>query len=94
MVETWRHLWLTVKTSWVYCITDIRLSPISLITDIRLSAHLFASPLYNVQSLYISCCSETPLTGGFWFHINTSLGIEPGSLRTGSKWVVHWTSET
>ncbi len=28
-----------------------------------------------------------------WFHISTPLGIELGSLITGSKWVVHWTSE-
>jgi hypothetical protein len=26
--------------------------------------------------------------------ISTPLGIEPGSLMTGSKWVTHWTSET
>jgi hypothetical protein len=40
------------QTSWVYCITDIRLSPISLITDIGLSAHLFVYsctvPLYKL----------------------------------------------
>jgi hypothetical protein len=28
------------------------------------------------------------------FHISTPLGIEPGSLMTGSKWVDHWTSGT
>ncbi len=39
-------------------------------------------------------CSETTLTGESWFHISTPLGIEPRSLMTGSKRVVHWTSET
>ncbi len=40
-------------------------------------------------------CSETTLTGESWFHISTPpLGIEPGSHITGSKRVVHWTSET
>ncbi len=39
-------------------------------------------------------CSETTLTGESWFNISTPLGIEPGSLMTGSKQVVHWTSET
>jgi hypothetical protein len=37
-------------------------------------------------------CSETTLTGEFWFHISTPLGIETGSLMMGSKWVDHWTS--
>ncbi len=39
-------------------------------------------------------CSKTTLTGESQFHISTPLGFEPGSLMTGSKWVVHWTSET
>jgi hypothetical protein len=34
------------------------------------------------------------LTGESWFHISTPLGIEPGSLMTGSKGLTHWTSET
>jgi hypothetical protein len=34
------------------------------------------------------------LTGESWFHIITPLGIEPGSLMTGSKGLTHWTSET
>jgi hypothetical protein len=34
------------------------------------------------------------LTGESWFHIRTPLGIEPGSLMTGSKGLTHWTSET
>jgi hypothetical protein len=38
--------------------------------------------------------SETTLTAESQFHISTPLGIEPGSLMTGSKWVVHWTGET
>jgi hypothetical protein len=33
------------------------------------------------------------LTGKSGFHISTPLGFEPGSLVTGSKRVVHWTSE-
>ncbi len=39
-------------------------------------------------------CSETTLTGKSRFHVSTPLGIEPGSLMTGSKWVDHWTSGT
>jgi hypothetical protein len=39
-------------------------------------------------------CSETKLTGDSRFHIITPWGFEPGSLVTGSKQVVHWTSET
>jgi hypothetical protein len=34
------------------------------------------------------------LTGEYQFHLSTPLGIEPGSLMTGSKLVVHKTSET
>ncbi len=34
------------------------------------------------------------LTGESRFHISTPLGIEPGSLMTGSKRVDHWTSGT
>jgi hypothetical protein len=40
------------------------------------------------------CCIETTLTGESRFHMSTPLGIEPGSLVTGSEQVVHWTSET
>ncbi len=36
-------------------------------------------------------CSETTLTGVSRFHISTPVGIEPGSLMTGSKWVDHRT---
>jgi hypothetical protein len=39
-------------------------------------------------------CSETTLTGESRFHISFPQGIEPGSLMTGSKLVVHCTSET
>jgi hypothetical protein len=34
------------------------------------------------------------LPGDSQFHISTPLGIEPGSLMMGSKWVDHWTSRT
>jgi hypothetical protein len=34
------------------------------------------------------------LTGESRFYISTPLRIEPRPLKTGSKWVVHWTSET
>ncbi len=34
------------------------------------------------------------LTGKSQFHISTPLGIEPGSIMTGSKQVDHWTSRT
>jgi hypothetical protein len=39
-------------------------------------------------------CSKTTLTGESRFHISIPLGIEPGSLMMGSKWVVDKTSET
>jgi hypothetical protein len=39
-------------------------------------------------------CSETTLTGEPRFHISTPLGIELGSLMSGSKRVDHWTSGT
>jgi hypothetical protein len=34
------------------------------------------------------------LTGESRFHRRPARGFEPGSRVTGSKWVVHWTSET
>jgi hypothetical protein len=49
---------------------------------------------HNDQSHWGHQCSETTLTGESWFHMSTPLGIEPESLVTGGKWVVHWTSET
>jgi hypothetical protein len=49
---------------------------------------------HNDQSCQGHQCSETTLTGESWFHMSTPLGIKPGSLMTGSKRVVHWTSET
>jgi hypothetical protein len=49
---------------------------------------------HNDQSRRGHQCSETTLTGESQFHISTPLGIEPGSLMTGSKWVDHWTSGT
>jgi hypothetical protein len=49
---------------------------------------------HNDQSHRCHQCSLTTLTGESRFHTSTPLGIEPGSLMTGSKWVVHWTSET
>ncbi len=39
-------------------------------------------------------CSETMLTGESRFHISPPRGFEPRSLVTGSKGLVHWTSET
>ncbi len=44
--------------------------------------------------LKICNCSKTTLKGESRFHISTPLGIEPRSLMTGSKHVVHLTSET
>ncbi len=38
-------------------------------------------------------CSKTTLTGESQFHRSTPLGIEPGSLMTGSKRVDHWPVE-
>jgi hypothetical protein len=49
---------------------------------------------HNEQSRRGHQCSETTLTGESRFHISTPLGIEPRSVMTGSKRVVHWTSET
>ncbi len=44
--------------------------------------------------LFVWKHSEALLTGESRFHTSTRLGIEPRSLMTGSKLVVHWTSET
>jgi hypothetical protein len=49
---------------------------------------------HTVQSSRGHQCSETTLTGESRFHVSTTLGIEPGSLMTGSKQVTHWTSGT
>ncbi len=49
---------------------------------------------HNDQSRRGHQFSEASLTGESRFHISIPLGIEPGSLTAGSKWVVHWTSET
>ena len=41
----------------------------------------------------INCsCRDSKLTGESQFRISIPLGIEPGSLMTGSKWLDHWTS--
>jgi hypothetical protein len=61
------------------------------------SQHLLTSPrefCRFLKATETSDCSETTLTGESRFHISTPLGIEPGSLMTGSKRVTHWTSET
>jgi hypothetical protein len=49
---------------------------------------------YRGKSKIRAKCSETTLTRESQFHISTPLGIEPGSLMTGSKRVDHWTSGT
>ncbi len=49
----------------------------------------------NDQSRRGHQCSETSLTGEILVsHKYPPRGFEPGSLVTGSKQVVHWTSET
>ncbi len=48
---------------------------------------------HNDQSHRGHQCSETMLTEESRFHISTPLGIEPGSLMTGSKGLTHWISE-
>jgi hypothetical protein len=63
----------------------------SLVT-VRDEAHLQRG--HNYQSHRGHQCSETTLTGESRFHISTPLGIESGSLMTGSKGLTHWTSET
>ncbi len=55
---------------------------------------LFWIGWYLFHLLHYWVYSETTLTGESRFHISTSLGIEPGSLMTGSKQVDHWTSGT
>jgi hypothetical protein len=47
-----------------------------------------------MKDLKRETCSETMLTEDSQFHMSNPLGIEPGSLWTGSKWVNHWTSGT
>jgi hypothetical protein len=52
---------------------------------------------HNDQSRWDHQCSETMLTGESRFYLSTTLGtlgIEFGSLMTGSKGLTHWTSET
>ncbi len=49
---------------------------------------------HNDQSRQGHKCSETTLTGESRLHISTPLGIENGSLMTGSIGITHWTSET
>ncbi len=49
---------------------------------------------HNDQSCRGHQCSETMLRGESRFHTSTHLGIEPGSLMTGSRRVEHWTSGT
>ncbi len=48
----------------------------------------------NGQSPRGHQCSKSMLTEEYQFHISPPRGFEPGSLVTGSKQVVHWTSET
>ncbi len=48
---------------------------------------------HNDQSRRGHQCSKTTLTGESLLHISTPLGIEPGSLMTGSKRVDHWPVE-
>jgi hypothetical protein len=52
------------------------------------------SRCHSDQSCRGHQCSKTTLTGESRFHRSTTLGIELGSLMTGSKWVDHWTSGT
>jgi hypothetical protein len=49
---------------------------------------------HNDQSRQVHKCSETTLPGESQFHTSTQLGIEPGSLMTGSKQVCLCTSGT
>jgi hypothetical protein len=60
---------------------------------ITLSARGISDGYRNDQSCQGDLCSETTLTGESRFHISPPGGFEPGSLVTGSKRVVHWTSE-
>ncbi len=48
----------------------------------------------NDQSRQGHQCSETTPTGESRFHISPPRGLELGSLVSGSKGLVHWTSET
>jgi hypothetical protein len=78
-------LWKRKKVGLSHCRYD------GLVT-VRVKAHLRRG--HNDQSHQGHQCSETTLTGESRFHIGTPLGIELRSLMTGSKRVVHWTSET
>ncbi len=49
---------------------------------------------HNDQTRRGHQCSETTVTGESRFYISIPLGIEPGSLMTGSKRVDHWASGT
>ncbi len=55
---------------------------------------IISACIRNLPAGEVYCCSETMLTGESQFHTSTPRGFEPGSLVTGSKRVVHWTSET
>jgi hypothetical protein len=63
-----------------------------LTTIIQLSPRLRRG--HNDQSHQGHQCSKTTLIIESQFHISIPLGIEPGSLMTGSKRVDHWTSGT
>jgi hypothetical protein len=62
-----------------------------LYTKFILYWNIFYTELLYTE-LFYNQCSETMLTGESQFHISTPLGIESGSLMTGSKQVDHWTS--
>jgi hypothetical protein len=53
-----------------------------------------AHSIYDGNQTNNEVCSETTLTGESRLHISPPRGFEPVSLVTGSKQVVHWTSET
>ncbi len=59
-----------------------------------ITVHYWTVYVNKVCVCNIWCCSETTPTGESQFHKSTPLGIEPGSLMTGSKGLTHWTSET
>ncbi len=59
-------------------------------TGLSLAESVFGAPIVLPNEFLQS----DELAGESRFHISTPLGIEPGSLMTGSKRVDHWTSGT
>jgi hypothetical protein len=60
----------------------------------RLQDNFYQDWVYKATIAEPYQCSKTMLKGYSRFHLSPPRGVEPGSLVTGSKQVVYWTSET